>query len=97
MTARRWIVRGRVQGVGFRWFVMREAERLGVGGWVRNLRDGTVEVVSQGTDEALDDMERQLKRGPAHAHVESVARLHVTGELDIPGPSTSGNSIVLER
>jgi acylphosphatase len=84
VSARRWIVRGRVQGVGFRWFVGQEAERLGLGGFVRNLPDGTVEVVSQGPDSALDALEEHLSRGPSHARVEAVERLHVPVELDLP-------------
>ena len=84
MSARRWIVRGLVQGVGFRWFVGREAERLGLRGFVRNLSDGTVEVVSQGPDTALDAMERHLSRGPSHARVDGVERLHVPVEVDVP-------------
>lgn len=84
MSARRWLVRGQVQGVGFRWFVMREAERLKLGGFVRNLRDGTVEVVSQGSDDALDRLEERLRRGPSHAHVEGVDRLQVPVELHVP-------------
>ena len=48
-VARRFLVRGRVQGVGFRWFVEREAHMLGIAGWVRNNSDGSVEVMAQGT------------------------------------------------
>ena len=84
MTARRWIVRGQVQGVGFRWFVMRAAQGLGLSGFVRNLRDGTVEVVSQGPDNALDLLEQELKRGPSHAQVEAVDRLQVPVEVHVP-------------
>lgn len=84
MTARRWVVHGLVQGVGFRWFVMREAERLRLGGFVRNLRDGTVEVVSQGSDAALDALEQLLRRGPSHARVDDVERLQVPGEVQVP-------------
>lgn len=84
MTARRWIVRGRVQGVGFRWHVGREAERLRLGGFVRNLPDGTVEVVSQGPEESLEALERELRRGPAAARVEAVDRLDVPVELHLP-------------
>jgi len=84
MNGRRWIVRGRVQGVGFRWFVGREADRLGLRGFVRNLPDGTVEVVSHGPDAALDAMERHLSRGPSHACVDAVERLQVPVELDVP-------------
>jgi len=81
---RRWVVRGRVQGVGFRWFVGREAQRLGVGGFVRNLPDGTVEVVSQGTEAQLDALEEALARGPRMARVDAVDRLHVPLELEVP-------------
>jgi len=84
VTARRWIVRGLVQGVGFRWFVGREADRLGLRGFVRNLSDGTVEVVSQGAEAALDALERHISRGPSHARVDAVERLHVPVELDVP-------------
>ena len=84
MSLRRWSIRGRVQGVGFRWFVMREAERLKLGGYVTNLPDGSVEVVSQGPEEALEKLEGQLRRGPSHARVDDVARLQVPVELEIP-------------
>lgn len=84
MTSRRWIVRGQVQGVGFRWFVMREAERLTLRGFARNLRDGTVEVVSHGSDAALDALEEHLRRGPRHGRVDAVERLQVPVELDVP-------------
>ena len=63
---------------------MREAERLKLGGFVRNLRDGSVEVVSQGPESALDRLEEQLRRGPSHAHVEAVDRVQVPVELDVP-------------
>jgi len=84
VNARRWIVRGQVQGVGFRWFVWREAERLGLCGFVRNLADGSVEVVSHGPDQTLDAMERVLARGPSMARVESVDRLEVPPERQVP-------------
>jgi len=84
VSRRRWIAGGRVQGVGFRWFVWREAERLGLGGFARNLRDGTVEVVSQGPDEALDRLEELLRRGPSGARVDTLDRLDVPAELEVP-------------
>jgi len=78
------MVRGRVQGVGFRWFVWREADRLGLGGFARNLRDGTVEVVSQGPDEALDRFAQALRRGPSGARVDALEQLDVPAELEVP-------------
>src|SRR5262249_61105815 len=58
--ARRFIVRGRVQGVGFRWFVEREAHMLGLGGWVRNNPDGSVEVLAMGTPDQLSGLRSRL-------------------------------------
>jgi len=84
VSRRRWIVRGRVQGVGFRWFVWREAEKLGLGGFARNLRDGTVEVVSQGPDTALDQLQQALRLGPPGARVEALEQLEVPAELEVP-------------
>ena len=84
MSRRRWIVRGRVQGVGFRWFVWREAERLGLGGFARNLRDGTVEVVSQGPNDTLDQFEQALRRGPSGARVDALEQRDVPAELEVP-------------
>ena len=68
----RMIVRGRVQGVGYRWWTVREAERLGLDGWVRNRRDGSVELLAVGRAEALDALEAACLRGPSAAVVESV-------------------------
>lgn len=66
------IVSGRVQGVGFRYFVVEQAERIGVTGWVRNQWDDTVEVTAEGTRKALDRLVLQLQRGPASSHVSRV-------------------------
>ena len=84
MGTRRFLVYGRVQGVGFRWFVWREAERLGLGGFVRNLRDGSVEVIAAGPPAALEELERVLERGPVQARVERVERSDVPHERVIP-------------
>ncbi|MGH7701156.1 MAG: acylphosphatase [Gemmatimonadales bacterium] len=84
MTRRRWVIHGIVQGVGFRWFVSRRAGRVGVRGWVRNLRDGTVEVVGEGADAALDALGEALARGPAGASVARVDQREVPAELEIP-------------
>jgi len=67
-------VSGRVQGVGFRWFVVQEAEAAGVTGWVRNLPDGRVEVWVEGEAEAVRSLEDAVARGPRHARVTEVER-----------------------
>ena len=70
--ARRYIVSGRVQGVGFRWFVENEASKLGIAGWVRNRQDGSVEVLAAGSKEQLDSLHAILQQGPRAARVDSV-------------------------
>ena len=70
--ARSYIVRGRVQGVGFRWFVEREAHTLGIAGWVRNRPDGTVEVLAMGTQEQLSNLHSRLRQGPRASRVDAV-------------------------
>ena len=72
IQARRYIVRGRVQGVGFRWFVEREAHLLGITGWVRNNHDGSVEVLAQGTRDQLSGLHSRLREGPRAARVDAV-------------------------
>lgn len=72
MAARRFVVHGVVQGVGFRHALCREALRLGLAGWVRNRRDGTVEALAVGSNHALDALHRWSQRGPAAARVEAV-------------------------
>lgn len=70
--------------MGFRWFVWREAGRLGLKGVARNLADGAVEVLAEGRDEALSELERVLGRGPAAARVESVDKSDLPREVDLP-------------
>lgn len=70
--ARRFLVRGRVQGVGFRWFVEREAQVLGIAGWVRNNSDGSVEVLAQGTRDQISGLRSRLREGPRAARVDAV-------------------------
>ena len=65
-------VRGQVQGVGFRWFTLETAESLGLTGWVRNRKDGSVEAEAQGTGEALAAFVARLKSGNPSARVESI-------------------------
>lgn len=70
--AKRWIVRGRVQGVGFRYFVQKQATDLGLRGWVRNLDSGEVEVYASGDQQKLGDLAAALHKGPATADVRGV-------------------------
>lgn len=72
LVARRFVVSGRVQGVGFRWFVQELAAVEGAAGWVRNRADGRVEALVQGEREAVDRIDRQIRRGPPAARVEGV-------------------------
>ena len=72
IQARRYLVRGRVQGVSFRWFVEREAHTLGIAGWVRNNHDGSVEVLAQGTRDQLSGLHSRLREGPRAARVDAV-------------------------
>jgi len=72
MASKRFVVSGRVQGVGFRYFVVREAESLGLSGWVRNLPTGDVEVVAAGERALVELLESRLWRGPPHARVAHV-------------------------
>lgn len=75
MIARRYIVRGRVQGVGFRWFVDHEARQLGLSGWVRNNLDGTVEVLAIGSEQQHAALRDKLHRGPRAARVDEVREI----------------------
>jgi acylphosphatase len=80
MSVKRFRVMGRVQGVGFRYFVWREAESLGVDGWVRNRTDGTVEVLGRGSNEDLDRFQNRLEEGPRWSRVTSVSVTDVPDE-----------------
>lgn len=65
-----FLIQGRVQGVGFRWFVHREASELDLRGWVRNTEDGDVEVVASGSAEDLAELRESLRRGPRGSRVD---------------------------
>jgi acylphosphatase len=69
---RRFVITGRVQGVGFRWYAHDAAAREGVDGWVRNLPDGRVEAEIEGELDSVDRVEAALRRGPAASRVEDV-------------------------
>ena len=65
-----FLIQGRVQGVGFRWFVHREASELDLRGWVRNTEEGDVEVVASGSPEELAELRASLRRGPRGSRVD---------------------------
>jgi acylphosphatase len=71
-VARRFVISGRVQGVGFRYFTQNAAAREGVTGWVQNLPDGRVEAFVEGDEEAVTRVERAIRSGPRGAVVETV-------------------------
>ena len=75
LVVRHYQIEGRVQGVGFRWFVHREAAELGMRGWVRNTDAGHVEAVAAGTPEQMEELEEALKRGSRGSRVDRV-RIH---------------------
>ena len=77
---------GRVQGVGFRIFVAREATALGLAGWTRNLPDGRVEVVASGREDTLLQLEKALARGPRMAVVARLDVNNISDELELPKP-----------
>lgn len=69
-----YLVRGRVQGVGFRWFVQREAAEVGLRGWVRNTNEGHVEIVAAGGEAELAELRAALNRGSRGSRVDAVER-----------------------
>jgi acylphosphatase len=72
-----FLIKGRVQGVGFRWFVHREASNLNLRGWVRNTEDGEVEVLACGTADELASLRAALHRGPRGARVDHIVEHHL--------------------
>lgn len=77
MIARRFIVRGRVQGVGFRYFAIRTARDAGISGTVRNLGDGSVEAIAEGSAPAIDRFREALRRGPSYSHVTELVEIEM--------------------
>ena len=77
-------IAGRVQGVGYRYFLRAEAQAAGINGWVRNRRDGTVEAVLQGDPQAVEKVVDWAKRGPPGARVADVDAQAAPGEFDRP-------------
>ena len=86
MKRLRAVVTGRVQGVGFRWFVRQEARRLGVAGWVRNLPDGTVEIETAGDDAAVDRLMAHVRVGPDAADVNELVMSDAEPVGTVPYP-----------
>ncbi len=80
-------VQGRVQGVGFRYFTLQRAQSLGVRGWVRNLADGSVEIMVSGAGSPLEKFIDAVKNGPSFSRVDDVVVSEKTGD-DIPLPAT---------
>ena len=93
MTRLHVVVRGRVQGVGFRWFVREQATALDLAGWVKNRPDGAVEVAAEGNPAAVARLREHLRRGPSHAGVESVDDV---GSSE-PQPSTLPHPFTIVR
>jgi acylphosphatase len=88
IVAKRFLVSGRVQGVGFRYFVQDHASVEGLHGYVRNLPDGRVEAVIEGDEESVVRVERALRRGPSSAHVDDVVV-----ETTVPTGRATGFSV----
>ena len=65
-------IHGKVQGVGYRFFATRVARRLGLKGWIRNLRDGTVDAIVEGEPEAIDEWLEEIREGPRYAEVTKI-------------------------
>jgi acylphosphatase len=91
VVATRWVVSGRVQGVGYRWYVFNHAQNLGVRGWVRNLEDGSVEVVALASESTLTRLDELVTRGPPGARVTRVTR------QDVPHESVDAKSFVVKH
>jgi acylphosphatase len=87
-VSRRFVVTGRVQGVGFRFFVYEAARAEGLSGWVANRADGRVEIALEGDGESVDRVDRHIRRGPAGARVD-----HVEAFDDAPSDRYTGFEI----
>jgi acylphosphatase len=83
LEAKTFRVRGRVQGVGFRWFVESAARQIGIAGWVRNRSDGSVEVLAQGSREQLFALRAKLHEGPRAARVDEVEEFEAQPQEDM--------------
>ncbi|MGQ7845162.1 acylphosphatase [Granulosicoccus sp. 3-233] len=95
-VARQFRIRGRVQGVGFRYWTQREAQRLGLSGWVRNLPDRSVEAGASGSSEQLNEFERWLQHGPPGARVDQL-EASVVEENELAGQAGDSAGFVILR
>jgi acylphosphatase len=91
LACRQWVVRGRVHGVGFRWFVLNSAQALGIRGWVANTRDGDVEVVGLASLQTLAEFEVTLERGPPSARVTGIT------SQDVPHDTVDSKSFTIKH
>ncbi len=91
LVCRRWVLSGRVQGVGFRWFVLNNAQALGVRGWVSNTDDGAVEVVGLASEATIGRFGALLEKGPPAARVTGI-----TIE-DIPHDFVESKSFIIKH
>ena len=94
MSRRRFRVTGRVQGVGFRWFVAERAAQLGLDGWVRNDADGALTVLASGPEAALDALAAALAEGPRAARVAAVEAVDAVESPAAEAPPPAGFRIV---
>jgi len=83
IVRRHFVMHGRVQGVGFRWSMAQAAGQLGVGGWVRNRRDGTVEAMAAGDARAVDALADWARQGPPSARVDRVEVCDAPDDADV--------------
>lgn len=86
------VVKGRVQGVGFRWYVADTARRLNLSGWVKNRADGAVELCASGSENSLRSLEKAVRKGPNGAHITEIEQV----EEDSPDALARPFSIVRE-
>ena len=82
-----FLIKVRVQGVGFRWYVHREASELDLRGWVRNTEDGDVEVLAHGDEPDLNELRASLRRGPRGSRVDRVIE-HILADSEAAGLSS---------
>ena len=91
LVCRQWTISGRVQGVGFRWFVLNNAQALGIRGWVANTREGDVEVVGLASHQTLAEFEVVLEKGPPSARVTRIT------SQDVPHHTVDSKSFIIKH